>query len=123
MSEYLNEKIMNLMDAGAIFASAIQTPNIQLDNYQSVKVSIKTGEGDETKTLAKVFAVLQDESEVEVKTQEITIGNNVETIINVVSNELVHYDASEFTIKIDEIKDCTILGSITAILGEPRYSE
>lgn len=123
MSKYFTEKIVNLIDAGAIFASAIQTPNIQLDNYQSAKVSIKTGDGEEVKTTAKVIAILPDKSEVEVKTQEITIGKNIEAVINVVANEIAHYDATEFTIKIDEIKDCAITGSIIAVLGEPRYSE
>lgn len=123
MSKYLTDRIVNLVDTGAIFASALETPKIQFDNYQSVKVSIKTGDGEEGKTTAKVIAVLPDESEVEIKSQEITIGNSTETIINVVANEIAHYDATKFKIKIDAVDKSEIQGTITALLGEPRYSE
>ncbi len=123
MSQYLNEKVIILADAGKIFAKEIETQGVKLDNYQSAKVCIKTGAGDKTTTNAKVVAILPDASEVEIKSEEITIGNLTETIINVVANELAHYDATEFKIKIDAIEGSTILGSITAILGEPRFSE
>ncbi len=123
MSQYVKEKIVNIVDTGAIFASEVATPTIKLDNYQSAKVCIKTGAGDETKTTAKVVAILPDESELEIKSEEITIGNENENAINVVANELAHHDATEFKIKIDAIENSEIQGTITAVLGEPRYSE
>lgn len=123
MSQNLKEKVDILADAGKIFAKEVETKGIQLDNYQSAKVCIKTSDGAEQKTTARVIAVLQDGSEIEIKNQEITIGKLTETTINVVANEIAHHDAVEFKIKIDAIEGCTLLGSITAVLGEPRYSE
>ena len=123
MSKYINNKIESLVDAGASFASAITTKEVKLDNYQSAKVVISTGAGDEATTTAKVIAILPDESEKEIKTQEITIGNNTESKINIVADELAHDDANSFKITIDAVADSTITGSVVVVLGDARYSE
>lgn len=123
MSQFVNDKVEILVDTGAIFASAIETDEVKLDNYQSAKVVIKTGEGDVATTNATVVAVLPDETEVEIKSQEITIGAETTTEINIVANEIAHYDATGFKLKIDAVASSAIEGSIALVLGEPRYSE
>ncbi len=123
MSKYVKNQEHILVDTGEIFAEEVDTGKIQLDNFQSAKVCVKTGTGEKKSTVAKVFAVLQDGSEIEIKTQEISIGNSTETHINVVADELAHHDATEFKIKIGAIAECKIEGTVIAILGEPRYSE
>ena len=53
MSQYLEtNKIEIIADPGTSLASAIETKEVKLDNYQSTKVVISTGEGDATKTTA-----------------------------------------------------------------------
>jgi len=123
MSKYINNKIESLVDAGASFASAITTKEVKLDNYQSAKVVISTGAGDESTTIAKVITILPDATEKEIKSQEITIGNNTESKIDIVADELAHDDANSFKITIDAVADSTITGSVVVVLGDARYSE
>lgn len=122
MSQYLTNKIEILVDAGEIFASEVETKEVKLDNFQSAKVLIGTSEGDTATTIASVVAILPDASEVEIRSQDITIGGKTQTEINIVANELAHYDATSFKIKIDAVADSTIGGEIVVILGEPRYA-
>lgn len=122
MSQYLTNKIEILVDAGEIFASEVETKEVKLDNFQSAKVLIGTSEGDTATTIASVVAILPDTSEVEIRSQDITIGGKTQTEINIVANELAHYDATSFKIKIDAVADSTIGGEIVVILGEPRYA-
>ena len=123
MSKNINNKIESLVDAGASFASAITTKEVKLDNYQSAKVVISTGAGDESTTIAKVITILPDATEKEIKSQEITIGNNTESKIDIVADELAHDDANSFKITIDAVADSTITGSVVVVLGDARYSE
>lgn len=123
MSNYLIEKIENLIDTGIIFATTVDTPTINFCNYQSAKVCIKTDVGTETKTTARIIAILPNDTELEIKSKEIIIGNKIETTIDIVADELAHYNSTKFKIKIDAVDKCEIQGAITAILGEPRYSE
>ena len=123
MSKYLTNKIETLVESGAIFASDITTKEVRVDNYQSAKVVISTGEGEAATTTAKVIAVLPDATEKEIKSQEITIGNNSENKINIVANEIAHYDATSFKIAIDKVADSAITGSVIVVLGEARFSE
>lgn len=122
MSKYLTNKTEVLAEATS-FASAINTKEVKLDNYQSAKVVISTGEGDEAKANAKVIAILPDTTEQEIKSQEITIGANSVSEIDIVANEIAHYDATGFKISIDAVADSTITGNIVVVLGEARYSE
>ena len=123
MSQYVINKIETLVDAGTSFASAITTKEVKLDNYQSAKVVVTTGEGEATKTTAKVIAILPDASEKEIKSQELTIGNNTESKIDIVANELAHDDATAFKITFDAVAETTITGNIVVVLSEPRYNE
>lgn len=123
MSQYLEtNKIEIIAEPGTSLASSIETKEINLNNYQSTKVVISTGEGDEAKTTARVVAILPDATEHEIKSEEITIGANTESHINVVANEIAHYDATSIKIKVDAVADSTITCGIVALLGEPRYA-
>ena len=123
MSQYLEtNKIEIIAEPGSSLASAIETKEVKLNNYQSAKIVIKTGEGTEATTIAKVVAILPDATEQEIKSQEITIGENAENEINVVANEIAHYDATSIKIKVDAVADSEVTCEIVALLGEPRYA-
>ena len=123
MSQYLEtNKIEIIAEPGTSFASAIETKEVKFDNYQSTQIVISTGEGDVAKTTARVIAILPDTTEQEIKNEEIEIGGNIETRINIVANEIAHYDATNIKIKVDAVADTTITCGIIALLGEPRYA-
>ena len=123
MSQYLEtNKIEIIAEPGSSLASAIETKEVKLDNYQSAQIVISTGEGDKATTKASVVAILPDATEQEIKNEEITIGGNAENRINVVANEIAHYDATSIKIKVDAVADSTITCGIIALLGEPRYA-
>ena len=123
MSQYLEtNKVEIIADQGTSLASAVETKEVKLNNYQSAKIVISTGEGDEAVATAKVVAILTDATEQEIKTEEITIGGNAESVINVVANEIAHYDATSIKIKIDAVADSEVTCGIVAVLGEPRYA-
>lgn len=123
MSQYLTNKIVTIADEGSAFSSDVNSKEVELDNYQSAKVVIKTGAGEEKDTIAKIVAVLPDNSEVKIREESIKIGNNTETIINIVANELAHYDSKKFKINITKADETDVTGSVSVILGEPRYTE
>lgn len=123
MSQYLTNKIVTIADEGSAFSSDVNSKEVELDNYQSAKVVIKTGAGEEKDTIAKIVAVLPDNSEVKIREESIKIGNNTETIINIVANELAHYDSKKFKININKADGTDVTGSVSVILGEPRYTE
>ena len=123
MSQYLEtNKLEIIAEPGSSLASAIETKEIKLDNYQSAKVVISTDDGESATTKATVVAVGADATEHEIKTQEIRIGANAESEINVVANEIAHYDATSIKIKIDAVADTEVTCGIVALLGEPRYA-
>lgn len=122
MSIYLTNKIELLIENGKIFDAGIKTKAIKLDNFQSAKFVISTGEGETATTKARILAVLQDGTEQSIKEQDITIGANTQTDIDVVANELAHYEATSVKLEIDAIVDNTIYGGVVVVLGEPRYA-
>lgn len=122
MSQYLEtNKIKVIADAGTSLATAIETKEIKLNNYQSAKIVIKSSEGEETTTTAKVIALLPDETEKELNNFEAVVGGK-EFELNVVANQLAHYDATSFKIRVDAISESSLTCEIIAILGEPRYA-
>ena len=61
MSQYLEtNKIEIIAEPGSSLASAIETKEVKLDNYQSAQIVISTGEGDTATTKASVVAILPD---------------------------------------------------------------
>lgn len=123
MSQYLEtNKIEIIADPGTSLGAAVETKEVKLDNYQSTKILISTTEGTEAKTIARVVAVLPDATEHEIKNTEITIGANTESEINIVANEIAHYDATSIKIKIDAVDGSTVTCGVVALLGEPRYA-
>lgn len=122
MSQYLEtNEIKVIAEQGTSLATAIETKEIKLDNYQSAKIVIKSSEGEEATTTAKVIALLPDETEKELNNFEVVVGGK-EFELNVVANQLAHYDATSFKIKVEAIADSNLTCEIIAILGEPRYA-
>ena len=123
MSQYLEtNKIEIIAEPGTSLASAIETKEVKLDNYQAAKIVISTDDGDSATTKATVVAVLSDASEIEIKATEINIGGNAENEINIVANEIAHYEATSIKIKIDAVENTTVSCGVIALLGEPRYA-
>lgn len=122
MSQYLTNKVETIVDAGTSLASAVETKEIKLDNFQTVKIVISTGEGDATTTKATLVAIRPDATEQEVKSYDIIIGAETVTEINVVANEIAHFDATAIKLVLDAVADTTITCGAVAVLGEPRYA-
>lgn len=123
MSQYEINKITTIVEPETTFNSIIESKEVTLDNYQSAKIVIKSGAGDEAITTAKIIAILQDETEQEIKTCEVKIGQNIETEINLVADELAHFDATNFKVKIEAISNSEITGTVIVVLSEPRFND
>lgn len=123
MSKYITNKMQTIVNAGTSFGTAIESKEVKLDNYQSVKVIITSSTGDEAKTKARVVAVIDENTTQTIKEVEVTIGASKETAIDIVANELARYDAVSFKIEIDAVDQSTVTGGVIVILSEARYSE
>lgn len=122
MSQYLEtNKIKVITEPGTSLATAIETKVVKLDNYQSAKVVVSSSAGDEATTRAKVIAILPDETEKELDNIELLVGGK-EFDINIVANQLAHFGATSFKIKIDAINESSLTCGIVVMLGEPRYA-
>lgn len=123
MSQYLTNKIVVIVEGGTAFSSDVYSKEVELDNFQSAKVVVRTGEGEEKETIAKIVAVLPDNSEKKLREETIKIGNNTETVINIVANEFAHDDAKKLKVNINKVDGTDVTGSVIVVLGEARYSE
>lgn len=123
MSQFNTDKIETIVEPGTSLGSNVYSKEVELANYQSAKVVIKTSAGEEASTIARVVGVLPDNSENVVKEETIKIGNSAESTINIVANELAHDDAKKFKVNINEVSASEVTCSVTVVLSEARYSE
>ena len=123
MSQFNTDKIETIVEPGTSLGSNVYSKEVELTNYQSAKVVIKTSAGEEASTIARVVGVLPDNSENVVKEETIKIGNSAESTINIVANELAHDDAKKFKVNINEVSASEVTCSVTVVLSEARYSE
>ena len=123
MSQYLKNEIKTVVPTGTALSAEVKSEKIDVSNSQSVKLVITSSEGDAATTNAKIVAVLADATEQEIKVQEITVGAKTETKIDIVADEIAHYEAKEFIVVIDAIAESTLTCGVIAILGENRYTE
>ena len=123
MSQYLKNEIKTVVPTGTALSAEVKSEKIDVSNSQSVKLVITSSEGDAATTNAKIVAVLADATEQEIKVQEITVGANTETKIDIVADEIAHYGAKEFIVVLDAIAESTLTCGVIAILGENRYAE
>ena len=123
MSQFIKDKVITIADEGSAFSSDVYSKEVELNNYQSAKVIIRTNAGSEAETIARVVSVLPDNSEGVVKEEKIKIGNSNVTEINVVANELAKVDAYKFKVNIVKVDGSDVTGSVTVVLSEARYSE
>ena len=123
MSQYLTNKIITVVPSGTALNKEVISESIDVTNSQSVKIVITSSEGEVATTKAKVVAILADETEQTIKEIEISVGNNTETKIDVVANEIAHYEAKEFIVVVDAIADTSLTCGVIAVLGENRYTE
>ena len=123
MSQYLKNEIKTVVPTGTALSAEVKSEKIDVSNSQSVKLVITSSEGDAATTNAKIVAVLADATEQEIKVQEITVGAKTETKIDIVADEIAHYEAKEFIIVLDAIAESTLTCGVIAILGENRYTE
>ena len=123
MSQYLKNEIKTVVPTGTALSAEVKSEKIDVSNSQSVKLVITSSEGDAATTNAKIVAVLADATEQEIKVQEITVGAKTETKIDIVADEIAHYEAKEFIVVLEAIAESTLTCGIIAILGENRYTE
>lgn len=123
MSKYIEDKVIKIIEDGTAISSEVSSDEITLNNYQSAKVVITSGEGDTATTKASVVAILSDGTTKTIKETEIAVGGNAESTINIVANEIAKYDAVSFKIVIGEIAESALTIGAVAVLGEARYSE
>ena len=119
MSQYLKNEIKTVVPTGTALSAEVKSEKIDVSNSQSVKLVITSSEGD----AATIVAVLADATEQEIKVQEITVGAKTETKIDIVADEIAHYEAKEFIVVLDAIAESTLTCGVIAILGENRYTE
>ena len=123
MSQYLKNEIKTVVPTGTALSAEVKSEKIDVSNSQSVKIVITSSEGDAATINAKIVAVLADATEQEIKVQEITVGAKTETKIDIVADEIAHYEAKEFIVVLDAIAESTLTCGVIAILGENRYTE
>ena len=123
MGKYIIDKVENVIETGTALSEKVESKEITLNNYQSAKVVITTGEGETATTKASVVAILPDATEEVVKYVEITIGENAESIVNIVADEIAKKDAITCKVVIDAVADTTVTCGAVAILSDARYSE
>jgi len=123
MSQYLKNEIKTVVPTGTALSAEVKSEKIDVSNSQSVKLVITSSEGDAATTNAKIVAVLADATEQEIKVQEITVGAKTETKIDIVADEIAHYEAKEFIVVLEAIAESTLTCGVIAILGENRYTE
>lgn len=132
-----------LKETGAIFASAIETDELDLSNKQVAQVAIVTdapeSEGsaitasttltvcatDGTTDTAIPFTLQSGTTieKVEATGKSITIGDNAFFIITIDADELGKLGLKDIVIKTTAVSNCTINGTILSILSHERYSE
>jgi len=138
-------KIKVLKNPGAIFASAIETDELEFSNHQLAQVVISTDapidEEDAKITASTTLTVcvtdgttdtpipftLKDKSgnieEVSESGKQITIGDSALYIIKIDADNLGKTGLKKIIIKTTAVTSCTINGSVIALLSSPRYSE
>ena len=123
MSQYIIDKVENIVGAGTSFGSPIESKAVSLANYQSAKIVINSGAGEEKTAKGKIVAILPDATEQDIKEFDVAVGGNKQTEINLVANEIAHYDATEFKVKIEAVDASEVTGAISVVLSQARYSE
>ena len=124
MSKHLTEKIVALVDKEVDFSKGTTTKEISFTNYQTVKICIAVAEANSAitaRTNVKINAILDDESKVEIRNEEVELKTKNITEINFVSDELSHHEASKIEVVIEAIAGTTLKGNVFAVLGHARY--
>lgn len=113
-----------IIKPGAIFNAEIETDIIGLDNFQSAKIVVASGEGTAKTVTAQVIATYADEEGEEkiLQEKEITIGDNAETSFIVDADKFAHNGHDAVYLKIANAEDANILGCVFVVLGNERYS-
>lgn len=137
-------RITDLKVPGAIFASAITTSEIELNNYQEVTFLVESGEGTAANTTITVegrsgatgnasavpflYAEKGNSEFVEIEPTgiEISIGGDSGAIkyylIKVTANMLALKECDRVVLKTTEVAGSTVPGAIYAISDKPRFS-
>lgn len=137
-------KIELLEETGTIFASALETDSIDLSKHQIAQVVITTDapqtDGtditatptltvcatDGTTDTAIPFTLIDEDGESEevaATGKEITIGSNALYIVELDGDKLGKLGLKDIVIKTTAVSNCTIQGTIIALLSSPRYSD
>ncbi|ADL50553.1 hypothetical protein [Clostridium cellulovorans] len=138
-------KITDLKVPGAIFASAITTSEIELNNYKEVTFLVESGEGTAGNTTITVegktgatgtttavpflFAEKGNNVFVEIEPtgKQVSIGGTAGTskfyLIKVTDRLLASKEFDRVVLKTTAVASSTVVGAIYAISDKPRFSE
>ena len=121
MSQINLDKIKLLIAPATIFGADVTTNEFKLDNYQSAKIYIVSGAGDETTTTAHVIINTLEDTEQEIITKTINIGGNQDNVIDLIAEQCAHYNVDTIKVKIDGIASNETIGCVCLVLSEPRF--
>jgi hypothetical protein len=113
-----------LAGPAAIFNAEINTDNISMSNFGSVKFVIATGAGTAQTVSAQIVATMSDGSADEkvIRDSQITLGDNTTSSFLVSSSSLAHIEYDQVYLKIANAASADMLGCVFAVLGNERYS-
>ncbi|MFI3162898.1 MAG: hypothetical protein R3Y65_00490 [Bacillota bacterium] len=144
MTNNIVTKYEVLKEAGAICASAITTPFVELDNYKYVDFVVQSGEGTEAETTVTMVGKNgEDGEEVAIPFREkigaceyadiaetgktISIGGEEGAcgyaVFRVSTDHLAKDEINMVALKTTAVASSEVAGGILAICYEPRYSE
>ena len=136
-------KITQIAVPGAIFASVNKEAYIEISNYQQVTFLIESGEGTAGNTTITLEAkagsggtaaavpfmyMEKDGSEFEIKESAVfsvggAAGASKYAVVTVTSPMMAKGEYDRVAVKTTAISSSTVIGAITAIQTQPRYTE
>jgi hypothetical protein len=142
MTFYTVTKIQSVTEPGAIFAEGVSSPYIELKNYKYIDFIVSSGAGTAADTTVTVkgkngaegtpkeveFKINTNGTVFEDKTSDTlsiggTAGSSGFKVYRVSVDNLASGGCDRVNINISAAAESTVIGSIVAVLYEPRYTE
>ena len=122
MSIIKDTNILTLKSPASIFVDAVETEEVQLNNFQVLYFLINSGKGDEVKTKARLIATNEEGTDKEtIYEDEITVGNDNCTKLTIDADTIANKDFDRVFLQIDAV-GVDIIGSVLVIQENERYS-
>lgn len=122
MGKIITNKIETIIAPGTKVASDVTSKKINLKNYQSAKIVVSSSTGANADATATIIAIDNEDHEVEIKQVNLRIGGERENAIDIVSDEIAHYDAKAIKLKVAGVAESEVTIGAIVVLGNPRYA-